>query len=152
MLSHAAHCVSFGLGSGLLVPAPGTWGTLAAWVAFRLLNPWLGLIGWAAVIAATLVIGALAAQRTGETLGRQDHGAIVIDEIVAFWIVLVFVPQSLMFQAFAFVTFRFFDIVKPPPIRALDRRLKHGFGVMFDDLIAAFYTLIVAAIATRLWN
>jgi phosphatidylglycerophosphatase A len=152
MLSHPAHCVSFGLGSGLLVPGPGTWGTLAAWLGFIALDTRLDGTGWAIVIALAAVIGAWCAQRTGAALGRPDHGAIVIDEIVAFWIVLIFVPSTLAAQALAFVTFRLFDIVKPPPIRAFDARFKNGAGVMFDDLIAAFYTLVVVAVATRLWN
>jgi phosphatidylglycerophosphatase A len=100
------------------------------------------------------VIGAAAAQVTGRRLGAADSGHIVIDEIVAFWIVLLLLPGraahgGAMLIA-AFVLFRFFDIVKPPPIRALDARFKNGAGVMADDLVAAFYTLLVLAIGVRL--
>jgi phosphatidylglycerophosphatase A len=151
MLSHPAHQVSFGFGSGLIRPAPGTWGTLFAWLVFVVLDPWLGDTGWAMVIASTFILGAAAANRTGRALGRPDHGAIVIDEIVAFWLVLWLLPGGVITQAFAFLGFRFFDILKPPPIRAVDRRFKNGLGVMLDDLLAAFYTLLVASVLARLF-
>ncbi|HEX5640170.1 MAG TPA: phosphatidylglycerophosphatase A [Burkholderiaceae bacterium] len=151
MMSHPAHQLSFGFGSGLMRPAPGTWGTLFAWFAFVVLDPWLTDAAWAAVIVVTFLLGAAAAQRTGQALGRPDHGAIVIDEIVAFWLVLWLVPGGVYTQAIAFVGFRLFDILKPPPIRAVDRRFKNGVGVMLDDLLAAFYTLLGAAVLTRLF-
>jgi phosphatidylglycerophosphatase A len=150
MMSHPAHQLSFGFGSGLIRVAPGTWGTLFAWLVFDLLGPWISDPWWGVIIAVTAIAGAAAAQRTGAVLGRPDHGSIVIDEIVAFWLVLWLLPGSLAMQAFAFVVFRAFDIVKPPPIRAIDARFKNGAGVMADDLVAAFYTLLVAAIALRL--
>ena len=103
------------------------------------------------MIVATFLLGAAAAERTGRALGRPDHGAIVIDEIVAFWLVLWLVPGGVFTQAVAFVGFRLFDILKPPPIRAVDRRFKNGVGVMLDDLLAAFYTLLGAAVLTRLF-
>ena len=152
MMSHPAHQLSFGFGSGLIRPAPGTWGTLFAWLVFVLLDPWLGDVGWALVIASTFVLGAAAANRTGRALGRPDHGAIVIDEIVAFWLVLWLLPGGVITQAVAFLGFRFFDILKPPPIRAVDQRFKNGVGVMLDDLLAAFYTLFVASVLARLFS
>jgi phosphatidylglycerophosphatase A len=151
MMSHPAHQLSFGFGSGLIRPAPGTWGTLFAWLVFVVLDPWLGDAGWAIVIATTFVLGAAAANRTGRALGRPDHGAIVIDEIVAFWLVLWLLPGGVMTQAVAFLGFRFFDILKPPPIRAVDQRFKNGVGVMLDDLLAAFYTLLVASVLARVF-
>lgn len=150
MMSHPAHQLSFGFGSGLIRPAPGTWGTLFAWFVFVVLDPWLSDAAWAVVIAATFILGAAAAQRTGKALGRPDHGAIVIDEIVAFWLVLWLLPGGVFTQAVAFVGFRLFDILKPPPIGAVDRRFKNGMGVMLDDLLAAFYTLLAAAVLMRL--
>jgi phosphatidylglycerophosphatase A len=99
---------------------------------------------------------AYAAQVTGSRLGVADSSHIVIDEIVAFWIVLLVLPGSAaqggMLLVAAFALFRFFDIVKPPPIRALDARFKNGVGVMADDLVAAFYTLFVLSIGVRLWG
>lgn len=149
MLSHPAHLLSFGLGSGLIRLAPGTWGTLFAWLVFDLIDPWIASQWWAAVIVLTAIAGAIAAQKTGATLGRPDHGAIVIDEIVAFWLVLWLLPGSWATQALAFIVFRIFDIVKPPPIRTVDARFKNGAGVMADDLVAAFYALLLMAVALR---
>jgi phosphatidylglycerophosphatase A len=149
MLAHPAHGVALGFGSGLLRPAPGTWGTLAGWGAFIALDGWLSPVAWAVVIAVTFLLGCASAQRTGAALGRPDHGAIVIDEIVAIWIVLLMLPSTLIAQAGGFLVFRLFDILKPPPIRALDRRWKNGVGVMVDDLVAAFYTVVLAAIVVR---
>lgn len=143
--------LALGFGTGVPRLAPGTWGTLFAWLAFVQLDPWLSDLAWAGVIALALALGALAAERTGRALGRADSGHIVIDEIAAFWLVLLVLPagSTLLAQAFAFLLFRLFDITKPPPIRWLDQRIKSGIGVMLDDLLAAFYTLLVLALWQR---
>jgi phosphatidylglycerophosphatase A len=147
------HFVALGAGSGLPRFAPGTWGTLAGWALFALLDPFYSDLAWLGLIVAGLYFGAWAAQRTGAALGKVDSGHIVIDEIVAFWVVLVMLPDTVELKGLqhtlAFVLFRFFDIVKPPPIRWLDARIKNGIGVMLDDLVAAFFTLLVIALWTR---
>ena len=99
-----------------------------------------------ATLALAFGIGVWACAATGRALGVADHGAIVWDEVVAFAIVLFFTPPGWQWKVGAFVVFRFFDIVKPPPIRYYDAKLKSGFGVMFDDLLAAGYTLLVIAV------
>ena len=156
MLASPWHLIALGAGSGLPRAAPGTWGTLLAWLLFLRLDQSLGPSSWWLLVAAMLVVGAYAAQVTGARLGVADSGHIVIDEIVAFWIVLLLLPGNAAhgggLLVAAFVLFRFFDIVKPPPIRALDARFKNGAGVMADDLVAAFYTLLVLAIGIRLWG
>ncbi len=81
-----------------------------------------------------------------------DHGAIVWDEVVAFLLVLFFVADDPLRVALAFLLFRFFDIVKLPPARLIDREWHHGFGVMADDLVAAFYALIVLALLQRVFG
>ncbi len=91
-----------------------------------------------------------AAQRTGRDLGVADHGSIVIDETAAFLFVLYFAGTDPLRQAFAFLLFRVFDIVKPPPIRQLDASMKNGFGVMADDFLAAAYALLALALGQRL--
>ncbi len=151
LLSHPAHALALGFGSGLLRPAPGTWGTALAWLLFNLLAP-----GGAsdpatalAVVAVALIAGTWAAEHTAAMLGEADPAAIVVDEMVAFWLVLVMLPTGphwLVVQALAFVLFRLFDITKPPPIGSIDRKWKNGVGVMADDLVAAFYTLLVIAV------
>ena len=150
VLSHPAHVIAFGFGAGLAPRAPGTVGTLAAWPLGWLLG---GLIAPAPFVAALIVaflIGIWACELTGRALGVADHRAMVWDEMVAFWLVLAILPRSFAWQAAAFVLFRVFDIAKPPPIRWFERRYHGGFGVMFDDLLAAGYTLIVLAFAKRL--
>jgi phosphatidylglycerophosphatase A len=128
--------------------------TLLAWLLFLRLDQWLDATAWWLLVAVLLIVGAIAAQVTGGRLGAADSSHIVIDEIVAFWIVLLLLPDRAAYGGpmliAAFVLFRFFDIVKPPPIRALDARFKNGAGVMADDLVAAFYTLLALAAGVRL--
>lgn len=150
VLQHPAHLLAFGFGAGLLPAAPGTFGTLLAFPAFWLLSRWISDGVLFAVIAVMLLAGIGLCGRTGRALGQADHGGIVWDEIAAFMLVLFFTPAGAAWQGFAFVLFRLFDIVKPPPIRYYERKLPGGLGVMFDDLLAAFYTLLVLAI-TRTW-
>jgi phosphatidylglycerophosphatase A len=103
------------------------------------------------IVAAFFLLGIRACALTGTHLGVHDHSSMVWDEFVAFLLVLAVVPRELGWQLAAFVAFRFFDIVKPPPIRWLERRYQGGFGVMFDDLLAAAYALLVLAVAKRLF-
>ncbi|WP_205990504.1 phosphatidylglycerophosphatase A [Paraburkholderia sp. Ac-20336] len=147
MLSHPLHILSLGFGSGLSPVAPGTVGTLFAWASFVVLSRYLTVIEWGVLIVAGFVGGIAVCGFTARRLGVEDPSAIVWDEIVAFWLVLLMVtPATVTGQVWAFVIFRFFDMVKPPPIGYFDRRLKGGFGIMFDDLIAAFFTLLVIAL------
>ncbi len=101
------------------------------------------------VVAITFAAGVWAADRTGRDLGVADSGAIVWDEVVAFLLVLFFVGADPLRQVLAFLLFRLFDIVKPPPARFIDNEWHHGFGVMADDIVAAFYTVLVFALWQR---
>ena len=141
--------LAFGFGSGLLRPAPGTWGTLLAWLLWQPLSllPDSAILG---ILLAGFVLGCIACHVSGKALGVADHSGMVWDEIIAFWLVLWLVPGGLLAQALAFALFRLFDIIKPPPIRFFDRRMKHGFGVMWDDILAAGYSLLVMAVLVRL--
>lgn len=150
LFSHPAHFVACGFGSGLVPKGPGTAGTLAAWLLYPLIRAPLSDSVFLFFLLAAFLFGIIAAERTGQALGVSDHGAIVWDEMVPFWLILMLTPPTLAWQAAAFVIFRFFDIVKPPPIRWADQRIKGGLGVMFDDVLAAGYTLLVLALAHRL--
>ncbi len=141
-----AHVIALGFGSGLAPFAPGTWGTMLAFPLYWLLQPVLTAPALLAVIVGGFILGIWACSRTGRALGVADHGAIVWDEIVAFMLVLFFTPPTAAWQCGAFLLFRMFDIVKPAPIAYFDRKWKNGFGVMFDDLLAAFYALLVLAL------
>ncbi|MEO8538034.1 MAG: phosphatidylglycerophosphatase A [Betaproteobacteria bacterium] len=150
LVSHPAHFIALGFGAGLAPRMPGTIGTLVALPIAWALRAVGGDAIWLAAIAVLTVIGIWAAGVTGRHLGAPDHGAIVIDEIAAFLLVLFFFGADAMRDAIAFVVFRFFDIVKPPPIRQVDAALKNGVGVMADDFLAAGYALIVLAVTTRI--
>jgi len=150
LLSRPAHLIAFGFGAGLVPIAPGTWGTLLAFPLLWLLQPQTDALEFLLAAAILFGLGVWACDATGRALGVADHGGMVWDETVAFLLVLFFTPAALHWQALAFLIFRLFDILKPPPIRHYDRTLKNGFGVMFDDLIAAFYTLLVLAVAKTL--
>lgn len=141
--------IAFGFGSGLLRPGPGTWGTAMAWLLWELL--FAGLPdAWVAIgLLLAFGLGCWVCQRCGQALGAPDHGGMVWDEIVAFWLVLWLIPPDIWVQLLAFVIFRAFDIFKPQPIAYFDRRYKNGFGVMLDDLLAAIYSLLVMALIVR---
>lgn len=146
LFKHPAHLIACGFGSGLAPVASGTFGTLFAWASFPALAYLLD--GWSLLVFLLLafVAGVLACDRTGRALGVVDHGAIVWDEIVPFWMVLAMTPADWRWQTAAFLLFRVFDIVKPPPAKYFDTKVKNGFGVMMDDLVAAAYTLLALAL------
>lgn len=161
MLRHPAHLLALGFGSGLSPIAPGTVGTLWAWVAYLVLARWLGPASFGLLIAGGLLAGICACTVTARHLGVGDPGCIVWDEVLAFWIVLVVLgTPSFWLQFGAFATFRYFDAVKPGPVRWADQLFKpkpgrpiswrQGFGILFDDLVAAGCTLLVLALLTRL--
>jgi phosphatidylglycerophosphatase A len=146
VFSHPAHAIAFGFGAGLAPLAPGTAGSALGWaIGWGLggLHPAIHLLA----AGVFFLIGLWACAQTGRDLGVADHGGMVWDEVAAFVLILAVVPRELAWQAAAFVAFRAFDIGKPPPIRALERRYSGGFGVMFDDLVAAAYTVLLLALA-----
>jgi phosphatidylglycerophosphatase A len=163
MCRHPARWLALGFGSGLSPLAPGTVGTLWAWVAFIVLDRWLGPAGWAFTLVAAFVVGWWACTRTARELGTADPGAIVWDEVAAFWFVLwIVTPAGLLAQTAAFALFRYFDAAKPGPVGWADRKFKgrlgapvgyaQGFGILFDDLVAAACTLLVYALGVALWR
>ncbi len=149
LLAHPAHFIALGFGTGLSPVAPGTVGTLFAIPLHAALANWLGAAAILGVAGVVFVLGVWACSRTARDLGVADHGGMNIDEIAAFLAVLAFTPPGLAWLGVAFGIFRFFDIVKPPPIRYFERTVPGGLGVMFDDLLAAGYTLVVLAVAMR---
>lgn len=163
LLRHPAHWVALGFGSGLAPKAPGTVGTLWGWLIFLWLNHFLGEGQWALAIVAALAVGWWACTLTAQHMGVADPGSIVWDEVVAIWIVLWLVmPAPLWVQVAAFVLFRYFDAAKPGPVGWADRLFKlrpgetigwrQGFGILFDDLVAAGCTLLSIAVWVALWR
>jgi phosphatidylglycerophosphatase A len=152
LLAHPAHLLAFAFGAGLSPIAPGTAGTLWAWVAYLVLQTWLSptAMGW--LLLASLPLAWWASTVTARHLGVMDPGSIVVDEVVAFWLVLwLLMPAGFVGQLVAFALFRFFDAAKPGPVGWADN-LFHGFGwrgglgIVIDDLVAAFCTLLVIAL------
>lgn len=146
MLSRPAHFIAFGFGVGKSPVAPGAMGTLLAFPLFALLNPRLDAAAFLVLVGVLFLVGVWACGKTGEFLRAPDHGGMVWDEVVAFLLVLFFTPPELPWQVFAFLLFRLFDVLKPPPIRHFERTVPGGLGVMVDDIMAAFYTLLVLAL------
>lgn len=140
VISHPAHFFAFGFGAGLSPYAPGTVGTLVGVPLFFLLRGADPVI-YFSVVAVLYVAGIWFCDVAGKAVGVADHGGIVWDEIVAFMLVLPFSPQTLPGYTIAFALFRLFDIWKPFPIRYADKHIHGGFGVMFDDLLAAIYAV-----------
>ena len=152
LVAHPAHFIALGFGAGLSPIAPGTVGTLLALPLAALLRRYTDDLGYLLILAAAFAIGTWAADRTGRDLGVADHGSIVWDETVAFLLMLFIVGAEPLREALAFVLFRLFDIVKLPPASIIDREWHHGFGVMADDIVAAFYALLALALWQRLFG
>ena len=156
LLAHPAHFIALGFGSGLSPMAPGTAGTLWAWLAYLVLAPLMtsAQMGW--LIVVSTLVGWWACTVTAKDMAVLDPGNIVWDEVVAFWLVLWLVmPTGFTGQLVAFLLFRFFDAVKPGPVAWADQHFKGfgargGWGILFDDFVAAFCTLLVIAI-WRFW-
>lgn len=170
--AHPAHAIALGFGAGLSPLAPGTVGTLWGWLSFLVLDRWLDDAQWAVLLVVAAALGLWACTVTARHLLAADPGAIVWDEVLAFWLVLWLVmPTGFAGQLAAFVLFRFFDAVKPGPVGWADRRFKqppvlahvgtggaevghrggigwvHGLGILLDDAVAALCTLLVVALS-----
>lgn len=162
LLSHPAHFIAFGAGSGLSPVAPGTVGTLWAWLSFLVLQHWLGTgpqadLIWAGILILGWLVDCWACTHTARSLRVSDPGSVVWDEIWALWLMLwILSPLDWRGQLLAFATFRFFDVVKPGPVGWADQLFKlkpgqqigwaQGLGIMFDDLVAALCALVVMAV------
>ena len=149
MLSHPAHVISLGFGSGLAPFAPGTFGTLVGLFAARWLQPMVGDTMFFLGFAVAFALSVWAAGVTGRALGESDHGSIVSDEVIAMALITAMLPGAAWKQLWAFLLFRLLDIWKPGPIGWADRNVKGAFGVMLDDLIAAALTLLIFALWIR---
>jgi phosphatidylglycerophosphatase A len=160
MLAHPAHLIALGGGSGLSPAAPGTAGTLWGWLAYLVLSQWLSPHQMGQLIGGALLVGWWACTTTARDLGVKDPSSVVWDEVVAFWLVLwLIMPANLVAQTIAFALFRLFDAAKPGPVGWADRLFhdvdtqsdpygwhKAGFGILLDDLVAAFCVLLLFAL------
>jgi phosphatidylglycerophosphatase A len=157
MLSHPAHMIALGFGAGLAPKAPGTVGTLWAWATWLVLQNFLSPASQGLLIALSVPLGWWACTLTARHMGIADPGAIVWDEFIAMWLILWLVlPTGFVGQLMAFALFRFFDAAKPGPVAWADQLFKGfgwrgGWGILFDDLVAAACTLLVIALWRWVW-
>ncbi len=142
LFSHPANFFSLGFGSGLAPWAPGTFGTLIA-IPIYLLLATQSFIVYLLVTTVMVFIGFWLCEITANNLGVHDHSGIVWDEIAGYLIAMITVPAEWSWIVFGFILFRFFDIVKPWPIRWLDQHVRGGIGIMMDDVVAGLMSLIV---------
>jgi phosphatidylglycerophosphatase A len=134
--------IALGFGSGLARGAPGTAGTLAAMVLYPLLQPLP--LGWYLVLLLVCgLVGIWACGKTEQALGIRDPSAVVWDEFVGYWMTMVAAPSGWRWMLAGFLVFRFFDILKPWPIRELDLRVQGGMGIMLDDCVAGLCAWVV---------
>ena len=142
-MSNPVHFLALGFGSGLISPAPGTWGTIVGWLMGIFLLQFMPSYYLLVLAIPGFILGVYLCEKTAHDMGVHDHGAIVWDEIIAIWLVLAFIPQKSWFwYILAFGLFRVFDIFKPYPIKYFDKNVENGFGIMLDDLLAAIYTIL----------
>ena len=152
MRAHAARWIALAFGAGLAPFAPGTFGTLWAWAVFVFLSQWVDSATWGWIIALSTLVGWWACTLTARDLRIADPSCVVWDEVLAFWLILwLIAPAGLWAQLVAFLLFRYFDAAKPQPVRWADQAFKGkgwrgGFGIIFDDFVAAFCTLLVISL------
>lgn len=143
--------VALGFGAGALPKAPGTWGTLMALPIYFLLAR-LPFLEYVALIIGLFALGIWICGKAGRVLGAHDHGAIVWDEMVGFWVAMTAAPPGWLWIFAGFALFRLFDIWKPWPIYWLDRRVAGGVGVMMDDLVAGVYAALCLYLGGALFS
>lgn len=141
-MKHPVLVLATGFGSGLAPRAPGTFGTLAA-IPLYLLVAHTSLTGYTLIVVFMFLAGIWICGRAADILGVHDHPGIVWDEIVGYLITMYALPASWMMILLGFIVFRFFDILKPWPIRQLDKNMPGGTGIMLDDVVAGIMANIV---------
>lgn len=149
VISSPVHLLAFGFGSGLSPLAPGTFGTLAA-VLLYLPMQYLDVFSYCVVVALVCVAGIWICGRSSEMLGVHDHGGIVWDEFAGYFITMIAAPVGWQWIVVGFVLFRVFDILKPWPIKWIDTKVEGGLGIMLDDILAGFISLVILQVLAQL--
>ena len=135
LLKHPVHFLALGFGSGLAPKAPGTFGTLMAIPLYLLLQE-LSFNYYLLAVVVVSLAGVYICDRSAKMMGEHDHPAIVWDEFAGYFVTMIAVPFDWVWILLGFALFRLFDILKPQPIRWLDKSVAGGFGIMIDDIIA----------------
>ncbi len=142
------HFIACGFGIGSIPIMPGTFGTLAGVVLYLMLQP-LSLAPYIIITAILVIAGIYLCGRVNHDFGTHDHPAAVWDEIATFPIVMIAIPYTWYYLLMGFLLFRIFDIWKPWPIRWVDKNVHGGFGVMFDDVMAAVFAWVIVFIISH---
>lgn len=141
VVTHPVHFLAFGFGSGLTPKAPGTAGTIVAAILYLFLSQ-LSLVVYLFMLFVTFVVGIYICDRSSKLLSMHDHGGIVWDEFVGYWITMLVAPSGLIWIVIGFILFRLFDILKPFPINIFDKHVHGGLGIMLDDAVAGVFAWI----------
>jgi phosphatidylglycerophosphatase A len=141
LLRSPVQALAFGFGAGLAPKAPGTFGTLVG-IPFYWFMKDLTLLPYLGIVLVTFVVGIWFCEVAAKAMQTHDHPGIVWDEMVGYWLTMALAPPEWWWMLVGFVLFRFFDILKPWPVGWVDRRVRGGFGIMVDDIIAAIYAWI----------
>jgi phosphatidylglycerophosphatase A len=136
------HFLAYGFGAGLMPVMPGTFGTLIGIGFLYILLP-LDPYYYALIVLVAGLLGIFICGQTAKDFGKKDPGNIVWDEIVGFLVAMYLVPHEWYWVLAGFVIFRIFDIWKPYPIKAIEKNLKLGLGIMTDDIVAGLYTFLI---------
>lgn len=143
IIKDPVHFFAFGLGSGLSPKAPGTFGTLMALVIYWFLLADMSVYWYIAVVVSSIPLGIYLCGESARRLGVHDYGGIVWDEFSGLWITFIFAPKHWLIALIGFALFRFFDIIKPWPIKWADQKVAGGLGIMLDDILAGLMSLVV---------
>ena len=141
ILSNPVHFLAFGFGAGLSPRAPGTIGTLVA-LPFVFLLMQCSIVIYFSVVFALTVLGIYLCGESAHRLGVHDHPGIVWDEFVGIAVTMIAIPLTWWNLILGFILFRIFDILKPWPIRVIDRAVSGGTGIMLDDIVAGIFACI----------
>ena len=139
-------------GIGLISFAPGTFGSIFAWISFVIISHYVNML----ILTIFIVFFAIwICEKASTNLLEKDHKSIVIDELAGMWVSLVPVlyvatdqNERILYASLAFIFFRIFDILKPFPISYFDTKYKNGLGIVLDDIIAGIFAAIISAVLT----
>lgn len=147
---HPIYFIGFGFGSGAMPFAPGTFGTLMA-IPFYLLCQSLPLMSYLMVVAILILVSSWICEYLSKQIEINDHPGMCIDELAGFFVTMINAPVGWPWVVLGFLLFRFFDIIKPWPIRLVDRNMHNGFGMVLDDVLAGVFSLSIIQMIAYLY-
>lgn len=150
MWRNPLHFIAFGFGTGALPFAPGTFGTLIAIPFYLLLAP-LSLPLYIGIVVLITLGSIYLSHQVAKEIDVHDHPGMCLDEIVGFLVTMINAPLGLFWILLGFLLFRFFDIVKPPPIRWVDTQVHGGLGIILDDVLAGIYSMLIIQFVAWVW-